>query len=59
MYCRNLACYVMDIDASSVIGDYLRLTQEIFTSDEFYLYLKTHGVKITKTVQREINVLEH
>lgn len=31
-----------------IIGDYLRQQNDIFTSDSFYRYLKSEGVKITK-----------
>lgn len=38
----------MEIDSSKVIGDFLRLKQDIFTADEFCHFLKTNGVKISK-----------
>lgn len=38
----------MEFDASRVVGDYLRLKKEIFTSEEFYKHLRSNGVKITK-----------
>lgn len=38
----------MEFDASRVVGDYLRLKKEIFTSEEFYKHLRSKGVRITK-----------
>lgn len=44
----------MEVDASKVIGDFLRLKQDIFTSDDFYKHLRSNGVKISKDQAKDL-----
>ena len=44
----------MDFRTNNIIEEYLLQQLDIFTTDEFYKYLKAHKAKITKTEAREI-----
>ncbi len=44
----------MDITATLAIDDFLTNQQEIFTADEFYRFLKSKNVKVTKDFVSEI-----
>ncbi len=44
----------MDFKTNNIIEEYLTEQLDVFTTDEFYRYLKSHGVKITKADASEI-----
>ena len=44
----------VDFRTNNIIEEYLLQQLDIFTTDEFYKYLKAHKAKITKTEAREI-----
>ena len=44
----------MDYNTNCIIEDFLSNHLDIFTVDEFYKYLKTHGAKVTKAEVKEL-----
>ena len=44
----------MDYRTNTIIEEYLTEQLDVFTSDDFYVYLKSKGVKISKSDAREI-----
>ena len=44
----------MDYRTNTIIEEYLTQQLDVFTADEFYRYLKSQSVKITKADAREI-----
>ena len=44
----------MDFQTNNIIEEYLTQQLDVFTVDEFYRYLKSHGAKVTKADAKEI-----
>ena len=44
----------MDFKTNNIIEEYLTQELDVFTADDFYKYIKSQGVKVTKAQAKEI-----